>query len=75
MYPVAESEAKVVYKETLFVDNHQFFMNVSIREAPTEENTASECVRTVAATMAVKFYSGTNTKRMSTDTKRSANDR
>ena len=42
-------------------------MNVFIREAPTEENTASK-------RMVVKFNNctntGTNTKRMNTDTKR-----
>ena len=25
MYPAAESEAKVVYKEPLFIDEHSFF--------------------------------------------------
>ena len=49
MYPAAESEVKVVYKEPLFVDKHYFFMTVFIQEAPIEENMASECIRTVAA--------------------------
>ena len=50
MYPVAESEAKVVYKESLFVDEHLFFMTVFIREALIVENTTSERIRTEAAT-------------------------
>ena len=49
-------------------------MNVFIREAPIEENTASECIRTVAATYGCKMHNCTNTKRMSTDTKRTATD-
>ena len=32
-----------------------FFMTVSIRGAPVEDNTASECVRTVAATYGCKY--------------------
>ena len=55
MYPACESQAKVVYKETLFVDEHYFFMAVFIREAPIKGNTASECIRTVAATYGCKI--------------------
>ena len=55
MYPAAESEAKMVYKEPLFVDEHQFFMTVFIREAPIEENIGSECILTVAATYGCKL--------------------
>ena len=50
MQPVAESEAKVVYKEPPFVDEHHFVVTAFIREAPIEENTSSEYIRTVAAT-------------------------
>ena len=39
-----------------------------------EENTASECTRTVAACMVVEFYNCTNMEPMSTDTKRAASD-
>ena len=55
MYPAAESEAALVYKESLFVDEYQSFMNVFIREAPIEEDTASECIHTVAATYGCKI--------------------
>ena len=53
----AESEAKEVYKEAPFVIYGQlFFITVFISGALVENNTASECIRTVAATMVVKFY-------------------
>ena len=55
MYPTAESEAKVVYKESLFVYEHLFFMTVFIREAPIEESTTLECIRTIAATYRCKI--------------------
>ena len=55
MCPAAESDAKVVYKEPLFFDEHKLFMTVFIREAPIEENTASECIRTVAAKYGCKI--------------------
>ena len=56
MYPGGESNAKVVYKEPLFVEDFQFlFMTVFIREAPIEENSASECIRNVAATYGCKI--------------------
>ena len=41
MYPATESEAKVVYKEPLFVIEDYFFKTVFIRGAPVENNTAS----------------------------------
>ena len=77
MYPVAESEAKVFYR------NHHLlltivYMTVFIRGAPVEDNTASECIRTVATMYGRKtlqFSICTNMKRMSKeDMKRSAND-
>ena len=68
MHPSGASEPTVVYKDPLFADEHWFLINVFIRETPTEENNASECTRTVAERMVGKFYSCTNTKRMSTDT-------
>ena len=37
----AEPETKVVYKEPLIVDEHQFFMTDFIREAPIEESAES----------------------------------
>ena len=55
MYPAAESEAKMVYKEPIFVDEHKFFINVFIQKASIEENTASECIRNVAATYGCKI--------------------
>ena len=57
MYPATESEAKVVCKESLFVDDNEdvFFMTVFIRQAPIEENNASECIRTVTATYGCKI--------------------
>ena len=39
-----------------------------------EDSTTLECIRTVAATYVYKIYNRTNTKRMNTDTKGSAND-
>ena len=45
MCPSGASQPKVVYKEPLFVDEHQFLMNVFIREATIEGNTGSECTR------------------------------
>ena len=56
MYPAANPKRKWFAKEPLLVDEHYFFMTAFIREAPIEENTASECIRTVAATMVVKLY-------------------
>ena len=55
MYPAAESEAKVVYREPIFVDEHKFFMTVFIREALMEENAASDCSHTVATTFGCKI--------------------
>ena len=55
MYPSCASKPTVVYEEPLFVDEHLFFMNVFIREAPTEEIIASECIRTVATTYGCKI--------------------
>ena len=51
-------------------------MAVFIRRAPVEDNTASEYIRTVAATYGsiVKFYNCANTKRISKDTKRLSTD-
>ena len=49
-------------------------MTVVIRGAPVEDNTASECVRTVAATYGCKILHYTNTMRTCTDTMRTAND-
>ena len=49
-------------------------MTVFIRRAPVEDNTASECIRTVAATYGCKIYNYTNMMRMCTDTMRTAND-
>ena len=49
MLPATESEAEWFYKKPLFNDEDHF-MTVFIREAPAEENTASESIRTVAAT-------------------------
>ena len=48
-------------------------MNVFIREAPIEENTASEYIRTVAAMHCCKILQLYVTKEMGTDTKRTAN--
>ena len=39
MYPTAESESKVVYKEPLSVDKDYFLMAVFNRETLIEENT------------------------------------
>ena len=55
MYPSGASEPTVVYKEPLFVDEHGPLMNVFIWEEPTEENIASEWIRTVAATYSCKI--------------------
>ena len=52
MHPIAESEAKVVHKEPIFVDQ---FLILFIREARKEDNTTSECVRTVGATYVCKI--------------------
>ena len=38
-----------------FVTDDYFFMTVFIRGAPVEDNTASECVRTVAVTYGCKI--------------------
>ena len=79
MYPAALSKAKVVYKEPLFVNEDHFFMTVFVFEAPMGKNTSLECIRTVPfrchmQRLGVKFQNCTNTKRMSADTKRTAND-
>ena len=50
MYPSGVSQPTIVHKESLFVDEHWFLLNVFIREALIEENIASECIGTVAAT-------------------------
>ena len=55
MHPVAESEAKVAYKEPLFVYYDYFFMTAFTRKAPIEENTASKCIHTVVATYGCKI--------------------
>ena len=55
MYSAVKSEAKVVYKVPLFVDEEDYFMTVFVQEAPIEENTSSECIRTVAATCGCKI--------------------
>ena len=49
-------------------------MNVFIREAPIEENIASECIHTVGLKYGRKFYNYANTMRMCTDTMRTASD-
>ena len=38
-----------------FVIDDKFFMSVFIIRAPVEDNTASECIRTVAATYGCKI--------------------
>ena len=53
MYPAAESDPKVAYKEPLFFGEHQVFTNV--REAPIEENTAMECNSIMDATYVCKI--------------------
>ena len=55
MYLSGASEPTVVYKESLFADEHRVLMNVFIREAPIEKNIASECIRTVDATYGCKI--------------------
>ena len=55
MYPATESDAKVVSKEPLFVDEHYFFMTIFIQEAPIEENTTSERICTVATRYGCKI--------------------
>ena len=74
MHPSGTSEPTVVYKEPLFVDEALFLMNGLIREGPIEENSASECIRTVAATYYCKIYNHANMMRTFTDTTRTAND-
>ena len=54
MYPSVASEPTALYKESLFVDEHWFLMNVFIPEALIKKNIASECIRTVAATFGCK---------------------
>ena len=74
MHSAAKSVTNVVYKEPLFVDEHQSFMTIFIREAPIAEwiveNTALECIRTVAATYGCKIlqlyeYKANDTPRIS----------
>ena len=48
-------------------------MTVFIREAPTEENTASKCIRMWPQHMVVKFYICMNTELTSMDMKRTVN--
>ena len=75
MHLIAESEAKVVYKEPIFVDQ---FLILFIREARKEDNTTSECVRTVGATYVCKILQlykyvaneGTDTKQTASHTRR-----
>ena len=55
VYPAAKSEAKVFYKESLFVDEYKLFMAVFIGESQVEENSASECNCTIAATYDCKI--------------------
>ena len=52
MYPATESGRS---ESGPFVVNDYFFMTVFIRRAPVEENTASECIRAVAATYGCKI--------------------
>ena len=55
MYMSGAFEPTVVYKEPLFVDEHRFLMNVFIREELIEEDIASECIHTIAATHGCKI--------------------
>ena len=52
MYPATESGRN---ESGPFVTDDYFFMTVFIRRAPVEDNTASECIRTVAATYGCKI--------------------
>ena len=49
-------------------------MTVFIRRAPVKHNTASECIRTVAATYGCKIYNYTNAMRTCMDTMWTASD-
>ena len=51
MYPAAESKAKVVYKDPLFVTDDYFFKPFLLEE----DNIKSECIHTVAATHGCKL--------------------
>ena len=55
MYLAAESEAKVPYKELLFVIHDNISMTVFIREVLVKDKTASEFICTVAATYGCKI--------------------
>ena len=56
MYSASESEAKVVEKEPLFVDEDYLFMTAFILKAPIEQNTTSECIRTAAVTCGCTIF-------------------
>ena len=71
--PAGVSEAKVVYKEPLFVNDHQYLVTVFIREAAIQKNSASEYVARWPQGMVVKFFSCTNMKRMNMDKKPTTN--
>ena len=56
MYQATKFEVTWFIKNhSLFVDEHYFSMDVFIQEALIEENTASGCIRTVAATCGCKI--------------------
>ena len=55
IYLTAESEAKVVYREPIFVIDEYNFMTVFNRRERVEDHCTSECIRTVAATYGCKI--------------------
>ena len=55
MSPLSEPEGKVVSKEPDYLLLTIIFMTVLIRGALVEDNTATECIRTVAATYGCKI--------------------
>ena len=55
MWPATESEAKVVFKGPPMVIDDYLFITVFVTGALVEDNTASECIRTVAATYGCKI--------------------
>ena len=52
MYPATESGRS---ESAPFAIDDYFFMTVFIRRAPVEDNAASECIRTIAATYGCKI--------------------
>ena len=54
MYRADESEAKVAHKEPLFIIGDYFYDHFHKR-ALVEDNTASDCIRIVAATYSCKI--------------------